>query len=73
MSGVSMANGKIDQGGHFDITLTSSMGNGPVGTVSGTKYSSGATTATLTGQGCANAQIHMNPVADLNRYHEPNG
>lgn len=73
MSGVSMANGNIDQGGHFQITLTSSMGNGPVGTVTGTKYSSGATTATLKGQGCANAEIRMNPVANLNQYHEGGG
>jgi hypothetical protein len=73
MSGVSMANGNIDQGGHFQIALTSSMGNGPVGTVTGTRSSSGATTATLKGQGCANAEIHMNPVANLNQYHEAGG
>jgi hypothetical protein len=37
MSGVSTANGTVG-GGHFQLALTSSMGNGPVGTVTGTSY-----------------------------------
>jgi hypothetical protein len=71
MSGVSMANGTA-QGGQFQITLTSSMGNGPVGTVTGSRSSNGAITATLKGQGCANMHMSVNPVADLNQYHESN-
>jgi hypothetical protein len=71
MSGVSMANGTV-QAGQFQLTLTSSMGNGPVGTVTGSRSANGAITATMTGQGCANMHMHVNPVADLNRYHESN-
>lgn len=73
MSGVSMANGTINQAGKFQITLTSSMGNGPVGTVTGTRSANGTVTATLTGQGCANMHMHSNAVADLNQYHEERG
>jgi hypothetical protein len=69
MSGVSTANGTINQAGQFQITLTSSMGNGPVGTVTGTKSADGAVTATMTGQGCANMHMHSNAVADINQYH----
>ena len=73
MSGVSMANGTIDQAGHFQVTLTSSMGNGPVGTVTGTKSANGTVKATLTGQGCANFHMDVNPVADINQYHHVAG
>jgi hypothetical protein len=78
MSGTSQANGTIDQAGHFQLTLTSAMGNGPVGTITGTKSADGAVTATLTGQGRANMHMHSNAVADisepgLNEYHHPAG
>ena len=73
MSGVSMANGTINQAGQFQVTLTSSMGNGPVGTVTGTKSANGTVKATLTGQGCANFHMDVNPVADLNQYHVARG
>ncbi len=72
MSGVSQAKGAIDQAGHFQLTLTSSMGQGPVGTVAGTKSANGAVTATVSGEGCANAKLKFNPNADLRKWN-PSG
>jgi hypothetical protein len=68
VSGVSEVKGTMDQSGHFQVTLTSSMGQGPVGTVTGTKRPNGAVDATLTGEGCANAQLHFRPVLNLTNY-----
>jgi hypothetical protein len=50
MSGVSTATGTIDQAGRFHLTLTSSIGQGPVGTVTGVKQINGAVDATLIGE-----------------------
>jgi hypothetical protein len=50
MSGLSHATGS-ESGGAFNMTLTSVMGSGPVGTVTG-HIGKGAT---LKGEGCANA------------------
>jgi hypothetical protein len=68
MSGVSEVKGTMDQAGHFQLTLTSAMGQGPVGTVTGTKRPNGAVDATLTGEGCANAKLHFRPVLNLTNY-----
>ncbi len=72
MTGVSQATGTMDQEGHFHLTLTSSNGQGPVGTVAGEKSANGAVVATMSGQGCANAQLHFNPIANLRSYN-PSG
>jgi hypothetical protein len=50
MSGMSQADGSIN-GDHFNLTLRSVMGNGPVGTVTGVRGQH----ARLVGTGCANA------------------
>ncbi len=68
MSGASQVKGTVNQEGQFNLTLTSMMGNGPVGTVEGQRNRNGTTTAVLTGQGCANAHITMHPVTDINHW-----
>ena len=66
LSGLSQATGNINQQGQFQLQLTSTQGKGPVGAVQGVRGAS-KTTATLKGEGCANAQItHFNPVPDIN-------
>ena len=72
LSGLSMVNGTFDRAGQFQLKLTSSMGHGPVGTVSGKKSSDGAIAANMTGEGCANVNFHMKAV-NLNEYHTANG
>ena len=67
LSGVSQAKGNIEASGQFQLQLTSAMGNGPVATVNGMKPKTGAASATVKGEGCANAQIALNPVSNLNR------
>jgi hypothetical protein len=67
LSGISTARGNIDPSGKFHLELTSSMGDGPVGVVDGTKPVSGKATATLKGAGCANMEMELTPVDDLNR------
>ena len=63
MSGASEVKGTMGDSGQFSLTLTSSMGNGPVGTVTGSRNpSSGAASARLTGQGCANMAMNLRPV-----------
>lgn len=55
MSGLSNVQGTISSDGAFTLNLTkTSIGNGPVGTVTGTRSASGDITATLKGEGCAN-------------------
>lgn len=68
MSGASNVKGTVNPQGQFELNLTSMMGNGPVGTVAGQRNRNGTTTATLTGQGCANAHIVMHPVTDINHW-----
>jgi hypothetical protein len=69
MSGTSMVQGTFDQSGKFQLRLASSMGNGPVADVQGTKNPDGSINATLKGAGCANGQIKFEPVRDLNELH----
>ncbi len=66
MTGVSTANGTIDQAGKFHLSMVSSMGSGPVGTVDGTRSSEGKVSAVMKGAGCANMQLSITPVRDLN-------
>jgi len=74
MTGTSQATGTMDQAGHFQLTLTSIMGQGPVASITGTKFPNGSVAATMSGEGCANAKLEWNPV---NHYREwepnPNG
>jgi hypothetical protein len=67
MSGTSEAGGQADANGHFTIKLTSAIGQGPVGTVDGTR-ANGKVVADLKGEGCANNHvIRMIPVQDINK------
>jgi hypothetical protein len=66
LSGVSSATGTLDQTGKLHLGLTSALGNGPVGTVNGSRTAKGAVNAVLSGQGCANAKIATNQISDLN-------
>jgi hypothetical protein len=63
LSGISMVNGSVDQAGDFHLKLTSGMGNGPVGEVTGHRSANGKVDATLKGEGCANNHVVMNPVS----------
>ena len=45
MSGTSQVSGTFSDSGQIHLTLTSAMGNGPVGTVTGEKQASGAANA----------------------------
>jgi len=71
LSGVSLATGTINQAGQFRVTLTSAMGQGPVGTVTGAKSPNGKIDATMTGEGCANMKLHFNPIDNLKLYNPP--
>jgi hypothetical protein len=73
LSGTSQAVGQIDASGRFHTTLTSAMGQGPVGKLDGMRSSNGKIVADLVGQGCANYHLEMNPVADLYKYHPEAG
>lgn len=69
-SGVSIVNGTIDKAGNFQLTLKSGMGNGPVGSAVGKRNADGSATADLTGEGCANARLTVNPTPDIaTQYH----
>lgn len=73
LSGVSMVKGKGDGHGHFTLDLTSTMGNGPVGTVNGTRTSRGGVVANMTGQGCANMHLTMEPLTNINHWTNAGG
>jgi hypothetical protein len=67
LSGISFVKGTMNPDGSFTLTLTpTSIGNGPVGTVTGTRSKDGRIMATLKGQGCANNTIDIPPVRDMN-------
>jgi hypothetical protein len=68
LSGLSMVKGTVNNGGQFHLVLTPSMGDGPSGTVNGTRSRNGALEATMTGQGCANMHLTMRPVTDVNHW-----
>lgn len=67
LSGVSTASGNFDSSGKFHIQLTSSMGNGPVGTATGEKLKNRKGSVTLTGEGCANMHMTLNPITDMKK------
>ena len=69
LSGVSSVTGSISSAGNFQLQLSSGMGNGPAGTVTGHKRSDGAGDATLKGQGCANMHFVMKAVSNIEEYH----
>lgn len=82
MSGVSQVKGTVDKDGAFTLQLTSSMGNGPVATVTGqrsaknaarTLEKQGALEANMVGTGCANMHLTMKPVYNLNTYSSGGG
>ena len=68
LSGVSMVKGTMSDAGQFHLVLTPSMGNGPSGTIEGTRKSNGAVEANLSGQGCANMHLVMQPLTDVNHW-----
>jgi hypothetical protein len=68
LSGLSQVSGHVDNAGKFQLTLKSVMGNGPVGTVTGSKSSKGMLEAEMKGQGCANMHIEMSTAPDLNNW-----
>jgi len=63
-SGVSAVAGTFDSAGKTMLTLTSSMGKGPVGTVNAQRSQNGALAADLKGEGCANAHLTVQAVPD---------
>jgi hypothetical protein len=68
MSGTSEARGSEDATGKFEIKITSAIGQGPVGTVTGTRSKEGKVVADLTGEGCANDHVvRMISVPDINK------
>ncbi|MGH7056896.1 MAG: hypothetical protein ACREFZ_03295 [Acetobacteraceae bacterium] len=68
LSGLSNVTGTMDKDGTFKLALTrTSIGNGPVGTVTGTASSSGHIVAKLVGEGCANNEVNIVPMKNLNR------
>jgi hypothetical protein len=82
LSGMSRVTGTVNQAGAFTLQLTSTMGNGPVGTVTGqrepknplrTEEAQGALVAEMTGQGCANMHLRIRPVYNLNQYNTAGG
>lgn len=67
LSGLSEVSGSVNTAGQFHLVLTkTSTGNGPVGTVDGTKGANGALQAKMTGEGCANMTLRIRPVRNLN-------
>jgi hypothetical protein len=66
MSGVSTANGTISAEGQFLLTLTPSIGKGPVATVTGTRSTDGTIIAIMNGLDCANMRLQFDPTTDLN-------
>lgn len=73
LSGVSMVKGMAQPNGQFTMTLTSSMGNGPTGTVNGRRSANGTVSADLKGQGCANMHLTMRPLTDINHWTNAGG
>lgn len=61
LSGLSKAVGTA-RNGVFHVTLTSVMGQGPVGTVDGHRSGDGTGEARMVGQGCANMTVKMEPL-----------
>lgn len=67
LSGLSLAKGNIDQKGQFHFELTSALGEGPVATVDGMTKGRGKTAAKMNGAGCANSEVKLTPVNNLNK------
>jgi len=67
LSGLSQVTGS-GNGEAFNLVLTPTMGNGPKGTVAGTRSSRGGIVADMRGEGCANMHLTMMPLTDVNRW-----
>ncbi|MGH7120429.1 MAG: hypothetical protein ACREFP_15800 [Acetobacteraceae bacterium] len=66
LSGLSNVEGTIQSDGSFTLTLTkTSIGSGPVGTVTGSRAANGEIKATLKGEGCANNEVDIKPTNNL--------
>lgn len=73
LSGTSQVNGMAEPNGTFTMTLTSAMGKGPTGTVTGRRMSNGTVVADMKGQGCANMHLTMKPLTDINHWTNAGG
>lgn len=73
LSGVSQVTGNVNSAGVFELQLTSQMGQGPTGTVTGKRLKNGEGDATLKGPGCANMHVVMHPVSNMAEYHTAGG
>lgn len=71
MTGISSVTGTMDDAGHFQLTLKSRTGEGPVATVLGTRSANGDVDAKMVGDGCANAQLLFQPMANWRLYNPP--
>lgn len=66
LSGLSNVTGTMQPDGTFTLTLTkTTIGDGPVGTVSGKRYPDGDIVATLKGEGCANNMVDIKSVNNM--------
>jgi len=66
LSGLSQVDGTMQPDGSFTLTLTkTSIGSGPVGTVTGTRTAAGEISAKLVGEGCANNMVDIKPMMNL--------
>jgi hypothetical protein len=65
VSGASRVTGAYNKDGKFTLHPVSSMGKGPVGTVTGMRGPDGSLTAELKGEGCANDHIAMPGVPNI--------
>ena len=66
LSGTSYVTGTMQPDGSFTLNVEkTSIGNGPVGTVTGTRSSNGTIMATLKGEGCANNTVDIKPRTSL--------
>lgn len=73
-SGSSMVTGTgIGTANGLHLVLKSVQGNGPTGTVTEIKSSSGKMVAKLTGEGCANMEVALTPSPNLNAYKPETG
>ena len=67
-SGASEVKGTADQSGAFNIQVTSTMGKGPSGTVTGARDQiTGGIIADFKGEGCSNGHFVLEGVPDIGR------
>jgi hypothetical protein len=72
LSGTSVAVGTDDSTGKINIQLTSAIGSGPVGVITGQRSQNGKVVVDLVGQGCANFHAVVWPIVpDIGRTDTP--